>query len=160
VEHFEIRQIGPADLEWISGLLRRSWASTRVVSRGRLYQADRLPGLVAVDRDDRIGLLTYSIKGEECEIVTLDSVREGRGVGSALVRQLETIAREAGCLCLRLVTTNDNLKALAFYQKRGFILVAIRHNAIEQSRLFKPEIPLTGHDGIPIRDELELELRL
>jgi ribosomal protein S18 acetylase RimI-like enzyme len=61
---------------------------------------------------------------------------------------------------LFLVTTNDNTPALRFYQKRGFVLSALRPNAIAENRKVKPEIPLTGQDGIPIRDELELEMHL
>jgi hypothetical protein len=57
-----------------------------------------------------------------------------------------------------LVTTNDNLNALRFYQKRGFVLVAVHRNALEVSRKLKPEIPLVGMDSIPLRDEIELEM--
>ena len=82
---------------------------------------------------------------------------EGIGVGSALVSTLEDAARAAGCRRLWLITTNDNLEALRFYQRRGFVLAALHPGAIEASRRLKPVIPLVGHDGIPIRDELELE---
>jgi hypothetical protein len=59
-----------------------------------------------------------------------------------------------------LITTNDNTKALRFWQKRGFRLAAVHRNAVEKSRKIKPEIPLTGNDGIPIKDEIELEMAL
>ncbi|MCG0275770.1 MAG: hypothetical protein L5655_06315 [Thermosediminibacteraceae bacterium] len=49
---------------------------------------------------------------------------------------------------------------MKFYQKRGFLLVAVHRNALEQARKLKPEIPLIGIDGIPLRDEIELELPL
>ncbi len=52
------------------------------------------------------------------------------------------------------------LDALRFYQKWGLRLVALHPNALEQSRRLKPEIPLVGRDGIPLRDELELEMTL
>jgi len=58
------------------------------------------------------------------------------------------------------MTTNDNTAALRFYQKWGFLLVAVHRNAVEQARKLKPEIPLTGIDGIPLRDEIELEVLL
>ncbi len=54
----------------------------------------------------------------------------------------------------------DNMNALRFYQKRRFRLIAVFPNALEESRKLKPEIPLTGIDGIPLRDEIELELIL
>jgi hypothetical protein len=59
-----------------------------------------------------------------------------------------------------LITTNDNVAALRFYQKRGFTLAALHKNALEQSRRLKPQIPLLGLDGIPLRDEIELEIFL
>jgi RimJ/RimL family protein N-acetyltransferase len=69
-------------------------------------------------------------------------------------------ARQAGCQRLWLITTNDNLTALRFYQKRGFTLAALHRNALKQSRKIKPEIPLVGNHGIPLRDEIELEMIL
>ncbi len=160
MEEFNIQPITLSDSEWITCLLRDRWGSSHVVSRGKVYHADQLPGFVATYRDEKVGLITYSFHGTACEIVTFDSVRENRGVGSALLKAVEALARQAGCTCLRLVTTNDNLKALRFYQKRGFTLIALHRNAVEHSRTLKPEIPMRGNDGIPIRDELELELPL
>lgn len=157
---FNIREISSRDRRWIEGLLEDRWGSCVIVSRGRIHHADGLSGFVAVEEGENLGLVTYALSGTECEVVTLDSVREGRGVASALLRAVESAARQAGCSRLWLVTTNDNLKALRFYQKRGFVLVALHRNAVEMSRRQKPEIPRTGSDGIPIRDELELEMTL
>jgi len=107
-----------------------------------------------------IGLVTYRIDGDECEITTLNSLVEGIGIGSALVAAIKDAAVSAECKRLWLITTNDNLPALRFYQKRGFLLVAVHRNALQQSRRLKPEIPLVGRDGIPLRDEIELEMLL
>ncbi len=145
---------------WIRDVLCEYWGSPAVVSRGRLFQADKLPSFIATDESERIGLVTYSISGTECEIVTLNSIRENQGVGTALMKAVESVAREAGCASIRLVTTNDNLKALHFYQRRGYVLVALHRDAVTRSRALKPEIPTTGNDDIPIRDEIELELIL
>lgn len=160
LDGFTIREITSNDREWINHLLRAHWGSSVVISRGNCYYADTLPGLVATDRGERIGSITYSISGTDCEVVTLNSIREGRGVGSALLKEAESVARRAGCTSLRLITTNDNLKALRFYQRRGFVLVALHRNAVGRSRALKPSIPMMGSDGIPIRDEIELELPL
>ena len=72
----------------------------------------------------------------------------------------EKVATASGCKQLWLITTNDNINALRFYQKRGFMLVAVHRNALELSRKLKPEIPMIGNDGIPLRDEIELEMIL
>jgi ribosomal protein S18 acetylase RimI-like enzyme len=92
--------------------------------------------------------------------VTIDTKQSSRGIGTALIEAVKNAAREANCKRLWLITTNDNLNALRFYQKRGFVLVAIHRNALARSRQLKPEIPLVGAGGIPLRDEIELEMVL
>jgi ribosomal protein S18 acetylase RimI-like enzyme len=76
-----------------------------------------------------------------------------------LIEAVKGAAEDAGCRRLRVVTTNDNLHALRFYQRKGFILTALRPNALEETRKRKP-VPLLGEDGIPIRDEIEFEMPL
>lgn len=107
-----------------------------------------------------MGLVTYRIDGSECEIVTLDSAIEGMGIGSGLISAVKSAAMSAKCHRIWLITTNDNTPALRFYQKIGFVLVAVYPKSIEQSRKLKPEIPMIGLDGIPLRDEIELEMPL
>lgn len=131
-----------------------------MVSRGRVHHIDTLPGFAALQDDRVVGLATYRIDGDECELTTIDSLSEGAGIGSALIDAVKDAVRQAGCKRLWLLTTNDNTPAIRFYQKRGFVLAALHRNAIEASRKLKPEIPLIGRDGIPIRDELELEMNL
>jgi len=105
-------------------------------------------------------LVTFQITGDACEIVTLDSLIEDRGIGTGLIEAVSTAASAVGCRRLWLITTNDNLHALGFYQKRGFRLAAVHPGAVDAARKLKPEIPLIGNDGIPIRDEIELEIVL
>ncbi len=156
----EIRQIAAHDLHWIRQTLTDHWGSTSVVVRGRVYHADRLQGFVAVDRNENIGLVTHSIDGDECEIVTLNSLKENQGIGTALLNAVVAVARHSKCRYIVLVTTNDNHRAMRFYQMRGFALKALHRDSMEQARKQKPEIPLMGIDGIPIRDEIEMELKL
>lgn len=180
---FVIRPLQREDREWVAHLLDKRWGSTQIVSRGRALYGHLLPGFVAerplppddnsmqagapADDDEteenpavtmeKIGLLTYNVEGSDCEIVTLDSMAEGIGVGTALVDALKSAAKEAEIERLWLVTTNDNLPALKFWQKRDFQLVTVHRDAIAQARRLKPQIPIIGLEGIPIRDELELE---
>jgi GNAT superfamily N-acetyltransferase len=155
-----IRDFEDRDREWARALLTERWGSARVVSRATLHRADRLPGFVAELGGDRKGLITYRIADDACEIVTLDSVDERRGIGTALLDAVRELVRSRGCRRLWLITTNDNVHAQEFYQKRGFEIVAIHENAVVESRKMKPEIPEKGFDGIPVRDEIELELKL
>lgn len=155
-----VRPLATVDRDWVARLLEEHWGSVRIVTRGQVYQGDALPGFVAVQGEERVGLLTYRFEGDACEIVSLDSLVSGLGVGSALIEAVKKEAVRAGCRRLWLITTNDNLPALRFYQKRGFELVAVHRRALELSRRLKPSIPQVGLDGIPLRDEIELEMPL
>jgi len=154
-----VRPLAEADREWVTGRLRDLWGEG-VVSRGRMLDATVLPGFVAERDGAPAGLTTYRIDGDECEIVTINAFPKGGGAGTALIDAVSAAARAAGCRRVWLITTNDNLRALRFYQRRGFRLAALHRDALDRSRELKPSIPEVGLDGIPLRDELELELRL
>jgi ribosomal protein S18 acetylase RimI-like enzyme len=154
-----IRPLREGDREWVRETLRQLWGET-VVSRGAVHDPTALPGFVAEEGGERVGLLTYRVDGADCEVVTIDAFPEGAGAGTALLDAAARAARDAGCGRVWLITTNDNLRALRFYQRRGFRLVAVHPDALERSRELKPSIPEIGLDGIPLRDELELELTL
>jgi GNAT superfamily N-acetyltransferase len=153
-----IRALKEADRELVAAFYRGRWGSERVVSRGRVFDIAELPGFASLsDAGDEItGLVTYIVEGEQCEVVSLDAVEQGVGVGTALLERAVEAARAAGCRQVQLITTNDNMRALRFYQRRGFRLVALHPGALERSRELKPEIPTTGLHGIPLSDELVL----
>jgi GNAT superfamily N-acetyltransferase len=163
-EPIAIRPIDPRDLTWVREELIRNWGSTQICSLDRWYDADTLPGFIATRRDGvaRIGLLTHTPpeRGGGCEVITLSSQLENAGVGARLLAAAIETARSAGCSRIFLTTTNDNLRALGFYQKRGWHLVAVHAGAMDRARQIKPSIPLMGMNGIPLRDELELETKL
>jgi ribosomal protein S18 acetylase RimI-like enzyme len=146
--------------KWVIEKLIESWGSTRLVSRGKVHPGERLAGFIAIINLEPVGLCTYHIAKSNCEIVSLNSYRENVGIGSALIDAVIDHAGKTGCHRLWLITTNDNLHALKFYQKFGFHLVKIYRDAIQESRKLKPQIPETGMHGIPIRDEIELEITL
>jgi len=153
------------DREWIRRTLVDRWGSTMVVSRGKPRDAAALPGIVAVhaiddSESERMGLLTYQVDAQGLEVVTLDALRPRAGVGVALVDGAAQIARDAGASRLWLTTTNDNLRAVRFYQRRGLRIVAVHRGAVDRARLLKPSIPVAGDNGIELHDELELELLL
>jgi N-acetylglutamate synthase-like GNAT family acetyltransferase len=155
--NFAIRTLNETDHVWVRELLTSYWGSPTVVVHDSVYHPEHLPGFVAVDGERRLGLLTYRKEGCECELVTLNSLVPDTGVGTALVAAARDAARQAGCTRLWLMTTNDNLRALGFFQKRGYRLVKVYRDAVTRARLKKPEIPSMAEGGIPIRDEIELE---
>ena len=128
-----------------------------MIVHDEIFLPEQLDGFVT---EDWAGVATYIIKGDQCEIISLDSLDEGKGIGTALINAVVKEAQSRSCRRLFLSTTNDNLHALRFYQKRGFELTAIRRGAVNKSREIKPAIPMLGGNGIPLRDEIELEMPL
>ena len=156
----EVRPIGDGDVAWVDALQASAWDGV-AVRRGERVELAGLPGFVARLDGERAGLVTYAIRGDELEVVTLQSLQPGRGVGRALLDAARDAAEAAGCRRLWLVTSNNNLSALALYQRWGLDLVALRHGAIDESRRrLKPSIPERDPHGVRIAHELELELRL
>ena len=155
-----IRSITPDDAAWIGAFIREQWHADIVVAHGTAYEPVRLPGFVADYAGEHVGLLTYLVEGDACEVVSINSTRPGLGIGKALIDAIRNEASGLNCRRLWLITTNDNLDALRFYQRCGFQIVAVHPNALDRSRELKPMIPLVGAYGIPLRDELELEMIL
>ena len=155
-----VRALAPDDLAWAEETLGAGLSGRLQARRGELIDVLADDGLVAERGGRRVGLLTFRADGpDRIEISALLAVEEGAGVGSALVRALLPIARAAGAREIRVTTTNDNLPALAFYQRRGFRLAELRAGAVDESRrTIKASIPEVGKAGLPLRDELELAL--
>jgi GNAT superfamily N-acetyltransferase len=155
-----IRPTDEHDRALIRGFITRRWHGEAIVAHGALFYPAELPGLIAIEDDAITGLVTYKILKPECEIITFDSIIECRGVGRQLLECVKKSAGEQGCTRIALITTNDNLPALRFYQKQGFTIKAVFADAMIKSRELKPSIPRLGFADIPIRDEIQLEMRL
>ncbi|MFL0364880.1 GNAT family N-acetyltransferase [Pseudobacillus sp. 179-B 2D1 NHS] len=133
------------------------WGSPEMVISSGIFDCTKLKGFAVVNEKEVIvGYITYVIGSNECEIISLDSIEEGKGIGSALLQKVEQTAKEEGCNMIKLITTNDNLHALKFYQKRGYYLTELYRGAVVEARKLKPEIPDLGNDGIPVHDEILL----
>ena len=158
--NFKIRKVNQKDRRWVKEFIAKNWGSEKIISHGKVYFPHKLPGFLAVKNNEYLGLITYHIEKESCQIVSLDSIVKRKGIGKDLVEEVKKVARKLHCKRIRLITTNDNLDALRFWQKIGFSIKAVYPNAIALSRKLKPEIPLIGNYGIPIRDEIELELKI
>lgn len=137
-------------------LFQQLWGATdMVVSSGR-YDIRNLDGFVAVVEQQIAGVLSYVVRYDELEIISLDSLRPNQGIGSQLMQAAEQLTQEQQLHQITVITTNDNLHALAFYQKRGYQIKAVFPGAVAKARAIKPEIPLVAENGLPIQDELQL----
>ncbi|MEZ7794383.1 GNAT family N-acetyltransferase [Niallia circulans] len=152
-----ITAITETNREKVKLFFQSHWGSPEMVLSTGIYDSSALDGFIALNKEgEMIGLITYILRDTECEIISLDSIEEGRGVGTKLLQTVERTAKQAPCDQVKIITTNDNLLALKFYQKRGYCLAELLKDAVKEARKIKPEIPFLGNDGIPIRDEVVL----
>ena len=160
----QVRLAQGEELERARARLAAEWGEP-ILMRGRAWPLADCGCLIAGDfaRDfakDFAGLLAFSLdEAPIAEVVALNAFAPGQGVGTALLAALPAHLGP-GFTQLRLGTTNDNLDALRFYQRRGWRLAALRPGAVDGARTIKPSLPLTGEHGLPIRDEIDLVLDL
>ncbi|WP_042474951.1 GNAT family N-acetyltransferase [Bacillus ndiopicus] len=133
-----------------------NWGSSEMIISSGTYVCSELDGFIFEEKNRILGLVTYVIHKHEVEVISLDSIAEGKGIGSLLMKEVEKLAQQKAISTISLVTTNDNLNALRFYQKRGYKIEAVFPNAVEKAREIKCTIPMIGNDGIPITDEIRL----
>ena len=151
-----VSQLTDEDRIWVKERTELLFGGDFVVSRQEVHDPHQLPGFIATEGNERIGLATFNINDHECELVTIDSLCQFMGVGTALLEEVEEAALVKGCRKIWAITTNDNLDAQRFFQKRGFTISAYRIGGMTKIRLLKPSIPRIGYYGLPIRDEIEL----
>lgn len=152
-----VTELTDDDRKWVQERTELLFGGDFVVSRTEVHDPHKLPGFIATEGRERVGLATYCVYGGECELVTIDALCQFMGVGTLLLERVEEAAREAGCAKIWTITTNDNLDAQRFFQKRGFGIARVRLGGMTKIRLLKPNVPKIGYYGIPVRDEIELE---
>ncbi len=152
--------ISTATREDISGVWNERWGGEPIVISGECIRVPEVYGYKISEGRKLLGLITVRESAHYLEIVSLDSFSENKGIGSALIEKAAERALETDKKRVVLTTTNDNTKALGFYQRQGFVISSFKKNGAARSRRLKPSIPLWGDLNIPIRDEIGLELLL
>jgi ribosomal protein S18 acetylase RimI-like enzyme len=153
-------QMQDSDRKEVAEFIEHHWHSQLVMSHGRSYFPHKEEAFIE-RRDDRIvGLLTFHVDGEDMELLSLNSTMEGQGIGSSLMLNAIETARKRKCKRIWLATTNDNLRAVGFYQRLGFRMVELNLGAVDEARRIKPQIPTVGERGVEIHDEIVMELKL
>ena len=156
----EIKRIDQTQREAVDAFILQQWFTSDMVVHGEFIDLSKADGWFVCEDDEIVGLITFRIIHDEMEILSLDSLKENKGIGTALLDTAFQEAKLMGCTRIMLITTNDNLPALRFYQRRGFEMVRIYRNAVEEARKIKPQIPVIGIDCIPVKHEIELERKL
>ncbi|HKZ69774.1 MAG TPA: GNAT family N-acetyltransferase [Anaerolineales bacterium] len=157
---FTLRPATDSDRPFLRQFMLEHWGGDMMLAHGETFYPAEHPAFIAESDGQAAGVITYWFRNGECEVTSLESLRREQGIGTALMNAVIAEAKKASCRRVWLITTNDNLNALRFYQKRGLRLAALYPGAVNESRKLKPQISLIGENGIPLRDELELELPL
>lgn len=157
---FTIRFSNSADSIMVKKLMEKHWGGEPLVIRGQKYYPSALEGIIAEINHTIVGFLFYDIQNQDCEIVVFEVFDKFKGIGTKMLDKLKEVAKDLSCKRVYLMTTNDNLDALRFYQRRGFQICGIHINSMARSRKIKPAIGMLGDYGISIRDEIDLEFVL
>lgn len=136
------------------------WGGPIIITQGILHDTSESDGFISVIDGELTGYVLYRVHDCQCEILVLQSISENHGIGSALIRSVINAAKDKNCTRVWLITTNDNIHAIRYYQKFGFELKTVHINALDESRKQKPSIPLLGNEGIPLKHELEFEVKI
>ncbi|HEV7526995.1 MAG TPA: GNAT family N-acetyltransferase [Acidimicrobiia bacterium] len=157
----QVRRASTDDQVWIAEVLTAEFASTKLVSRGRVVDDGSVLDGFVVESDGRPAgcALWHEIEGD-AELAVIATTYRGAGAGTALLDAVVEHARANGWKRLWLITTNDNTDALRLYQRAGWDWVAWHRDAVSDARSLKPELPQRGAHDIPIRHEIELEYPL
>ena len=156
----ECKRINSRNRKLINAFIKQHWYTTTMIIRGKEIDMTKTDGFYFSEGENIIGLITYIVYDNILEITSLDSLLENQGIGSKLVETVIHEAKEKKFQKIVLITTNDNINAIRFYQKRGFDMEHLFRNALDISRKLKPEIPLIGENSIPLRHEIEFELSI
>jgi len=153
-----VREGTDRDRAAVRELFARDFGRTKIVAFGEVMDIDEMPALVAVVTADPAGALAYRLLGDALHIVALatDPMWQRSGVGGHLVAEGELLARRLGLARTLVATTNDNLPALYFYQRRGYTMTDLIVNSVVEHTGQR----VAGFGGIPVRDEVRLEKRL
>lgn len=156
----ECERISSLNRNLVDEFIEQHWYTTTMIIRGKEIDMTKTEGFYFSKGEDIIGLITYMVYDNILEITSLDSLQENQGIGSKLVDAVIHEAKDRKLQKVVLITTNYNINAIRFYQKRGFDMARLFHNALDISRKMKPEIPLIGENSIPLRHEIEFELSI
>jgi GNAT superfamily N-acetyltransferase len=98
-----VRPLAEEARPWAFEIETDSWGEPVVARLGELVNPTGLPGFIAFLSGERARLVSYAVRGDECEVVTIRSLHEGHGIGRALLDSVRDAAIEAGCRRLWLI---------------------------------------------------------
>jgi ribosomal protein S18 acetylase RimI-like enzyme len=106
---------------WTASGLVRPWNDPRADIRRKLMVQREL-FLVAVEGPDLVGTVMGGYDGHRGSVyyLAVDPEHERKGVGRALMAEIERLLVDLGCPKLNLMVRSDNLAVLGFYRGLGY----------------------------------------
>lgn len=156
----KIREKINNDADTIKKIMEEGWGGEMLFIRGKEYYPAKMDGFVAIENNKIVGYLIYERQGDKYEIIVFEALQKFKGIGTLLLNAFKQFVKKNNSSKIVVMTTNDDLDALRFYQRRGFVICGIDINAMEKSRKIKPSIPMTGDYNMPLRDEIYLEMKI
>ncbi len=127
---FTLRESGPEDFDRLHQIDQECFPPAIAYSRRELAQFMKLRGaftLVAEDKKKNIAGFIVAQKHPRRmgHVVTIDVLAPYRrsGLGSLLMTEVESRLRAEGCDAMFLETAVDNLAAIKFYERFGYVIV-------------------------------------
>lgn len=150
------------DKEAVHRLLMHRWNDDCIIFGGRAYTSRDFETIGAHDGEGTlVGIALWTMRGRVALLGAIDSFQPGSGAAGALLERVQQEARGRNAVSLRAVTTNDNVHALVYYQRKGFRLDTLFVGSVDAFRgRDNPNFRRIGFNGLPVRDTLELEMAL
>lgn len=149
------------DKSELLALMMAHWGSHKMMIGLNTYDCAEIEafGLFSA-AGETLALASWTMRGDVGLLCALHALKSGQGAAVHLLDAVKAAAKAKGATRLLAMLTNDNLPAMAFYQKQGFRFSGLYVEAIDHYRSVIPTIIRTGHQDIPVRDALELEIGL
>ena len=158
-DELELRVV--ADKAELCRIMLANWGSQSMMIDLHVYDVAEIDALGLYEPDGRTAALaSWTVRGENAYLCALLSLRPGEGVAIRMLNAVVAAARAAGARKLKAMLTNDNMPGLTLYQRQGFRLSGLYLEAIDAYRSVVPGVVKTGYRDIPVRDAIELEIKL
>ncbi|WP_283679834.1 GNAT family N-acetyltransferase [Lentilactobacillus sp. Marseille-Q4993] len=144
----------------ITDLFGSLWGSEEMVVSTGVYNINTLEGFVAHKGEDIVGIITYDVRDDIIEVVSLNSFEKEEGIGTSLMNEVKKIASKLKINTIQTITTNDNTDAQTFYEYLGFKKIKILREAVDNARSIKPSIPVLADNGVEIHDEILYQMTI
>ena len=152
---YAVKKASSQDRGEIKRLVQLFWGEQEQLTFDITFKVSELPAYVAKKEGKVVGFVSFAELHDDLTVVALGIIPEyqGVGVGRRLVASAEKEAKRLKKKRILVSTSNDNLPALAFYQRLGFQIYEVKPNAIAE----KHGKVLKGIGNLPVRDELRLQ---